>query len=197
MRTSLSHPLLIAEIMAPKAGVIGVTFCPGKQQSSAATGAWARNLDIDLDVIRAWGAGAVVTLVTPGEIKKLRVEKLGEGIIARRMRWLHLPIEDGSIPTAHWESEWTAASADLHRLLDANGRVLVHCKGGLGRAGLVTARLLIERGVPADEAIAGVRRCRPGAIETCAQEGYLRALGPETLNVPDQRNRTLAEQGLE
>jgi len=198
VRTSLSHPLQIAEIMAPKAGVIGVTFCPGKQQSAAATGAWARSLDIDLDAIRAWGAGAVITLVTPGEIKSLGVETLGEGITARGIRWFHLPIEDVAIPTAPWESEWIAASAELHRLLDANGRVLVHCKGGLGRAGLVAARLLIERGVPADEAIAGVRRCRPGAIETCAQEGYLRALGrPETLSMPDGRDRTLTERRLE
>jgi protein-tyrosine phosphatase len=93
------------------------------------------------------------------------------------MRWFHLPINDVAIPTARSESEWVGASPVLHRLHNSDGRVLVHCKGDLGRAGLVAARLLVERGVPATEAITRMRRCRPGAIETCAQEKYLLALG--------------------
>jgi hypothetical protein len=42
---------------------------------------------------------------------------------------------------------------------------------------LVAARLLFERGVLPDNAITRVRRMRAGAIETRAQEDYLRALG--------------------
>jgi ADP-ribosyl-[dinitrogen reductase] hydrolase len=62
VRTSLSHPLEIASVRpSASSGRIGITFCPGKQQSSAMTGAWARDLGIDLDVIEAWGAVAVVT----------------------------------------------------------------------------------------------------------------------------------------
>jgi ADP-ribosyl-[dinitrogen reductase] hydrolase len=92
------------------------------------------------------------------------------------MRWFHLPIEDVAIPTPQWECAWISASTELHQILDLDGRVLVHCKGGFGRAGLVAARLLFERGVSTDEAIARLRRIRPGAIETRAED-YLRALG--------------------
>jgi protein-tyrosine phosphatase len=70
--------------------------------------------------------------------------------------------------------------AELHGILDSDGKVLAHCKGGLGRAGMVAARLLVERGVSPDEAIASVRRVRPGAIETGLQERYLRAILPTT-----------------
>jgi protein-tyrosine phosphatase len=48
--------------------------------------------------------------------------------------------------------------------------VVVHCKGGLGRAGMMAARLLVELGMPPEQAIKEVRRARKGAIETSAQE---------------------------
>ena len=99
MRTSLTHPLQVAQVAAPGGGVVGITFCPGKHQLTAATGSWARDLAIDLDAIKAWGAGAVLTLVTPQELKELRVEMLGHEVAARGMRWFHLPIEDVSTPT--------------------------------------------------------------------------------------------------
>ena len=55
--------------------------------------------------------------------------------------------------------------------------VFIHCRGGLGRAGTVAARLLIELGeADAAIAIARVREVRPGAIETTAQENHLHEL---------------------
>ena len=52
MRTSITHPLEIAEVeVAPGYGKVGITFCPGKKQKHAATGEWDRDLDIDLDAI--------------------------------------------------------------------------------------------------------------------------------------------------
>lgn len=73
MRTSLTHPLQIATVEAPGGGMIGLTFCPGKHQPYAATGAWARDLDLDLGAIKAWGAGVLVTLVTGAELAELGV----------------------------------------------------------------------------------------------------------------------------
>src|ERR1700726_4324710 len=43
--------------------------------------------------------------------------------------------------------------------------VLVHCRGGLGRAGTIASRLLIELGMVPETAIARVRAFQPGAIE--------------------------------
>jgi ADP-ribosyl-[dinitrogen reductase] hydrolase len=55
---------------------------------------------------------------------------------------------------------------------------VVHCRGGLGRAGTVAACLLIEFGTSPAEAITLVQTQRPGAIETMAQENYVRAVQP-------------------
>jgi hypothetical protein len=60
----------------------------------------------------------------------------------------------------------------LQDLLDAGFDILVHSKGGLGRAGTIAARLLVEAGMRADDAIGLVRLRRPGAIETEEQARY-------------------------
>ena len=88
MRTSLSHPLQIAEVR-PGAGHgrIGITFCPGKKQPGALTGAWDRDLGLDLDTIHAFGASALVTLIEDHEIADLAVHGIGEEVVRRHMDW--------------------------------------------------------------------------------------------------------------
>jgi hypothetical protein len=80
MRTSVSHPLQIATIVPGVSGFgrVGVTFCPGKYDLHAMSGGWDRDLAVDLDAVRDWGAAAVITLVEPKELTLLRVERLGE-----------------------------------------------------------------------------------------------------------------------
>jgi len=51
--------------------------------------------------------------------------------------------------------------------------IVIHCKGGLGRTGLVTARLLIELGENTKLAVKKIRDARPGTIETKEQENYV------------------------
>lgn len=179
-RTSHSHPLQIAEVQAgPSWGRIGITFCPGKHDHAAATGAWARDLGVDLDAIAAWGAQLVLTLVEPEELKALRVPRLGLEVQRRGLRWLHLPIADFGVPAESFERAWVAQGAEIRALLRAGSDVLVHCKGGLGRAGMVAARLLVELGWAPDEAIRAVRRVRRGAIETPGQLALVRRTLPQ------------------
>jgi hypothetical protein len=169
-RTSQTHPLQIAEVRAnPSHGRIGITFCPGKHDRSAATGAWARDLATDLDVIVAWGASLVLTLVEPAELTALQVPDLGTAVQGRGMHWRHLPIADYSVPTEAFEQQWATHGHEIRTLLRGGADVLVHCKGGLGRAGMIAARLLVELGMPPDAAIREVRRARKGAIETPSQ----------------------------
>ena len=181
-RTSLTHPLEIAALSAgPALGRIGITFCPGKYDAHAMSGYWDRDLSLDLDAIRDWGAAAVVTLLEPNELVLLRVEHLGEEVLRRGMLWFHLPIVDASTPNAGFEQQWEVAGNELRTLL-RNGRdLVVHCRGGLGRAGMIGARLLIELGVDPATAIRQVRAVRPGAIETRQQEKYVLDIGVTTL----------------
>jgi hypothetical protein len=174
-RTSQTHPLQIAEVRAgPAFGRIGITFCPGKHDRAAATGAWARDLATDLDAIVAWGARLVLTLVEPAELKALKVPHLGPEVQGRGLQWRHLAIADYSVPTEAFEQQWQTQGPEIRALLRGGADVLVHCKGGLGRAGTIAARLLVELGVAPDQAIRDVRRARPGAIETPSQLALVR-----------------------
>jgi ADP-ribosyl-[dinitrogen reductase] hydrolase len=166
-------PLRIAELTTRGGGRIGITFAPGKKQMSALSGRYHRDLGTDLDVIAAWNAAAVVTLVEQFELEALHIADMGAEVRRRFMEWHHLPIQDVSTPDAAFEAAWPAHSIGLRSLLETGGRVLVHCKGGLGRAGSIAARLLVEMGMAAGEAIEAVRAVRPGAIETGAQERWV------------------------
>lgn len=175
VRTSQTHPLQIADVRAsPSHGRIGITFCPGKHDRAASTGAWARDLTADLDAIAAWGARLVLTLVEPAELVALNVPRLGAEIRSRGLDWRHLPIADYSVPTQAFEAQWATEGRDIRALLRDGGDVLVHCKGGLGRAGMMAARLLVELGMDPEQAIQNVRRVRIGAIETPAQLALVR-----------------------
>jgi ADP-ribosyl-[dinitrogen reductase] hydrolase len=174
-RTSLTHPLAIAAVPVGEGmGRIGITFCPGKKQASAWTGAWDRDLGLDAAIAER-GAAAVVTLVEDHELCSLQVQGLGQAVRDAHMDWLHLPIVDVSVPCSRFEAEWREVGEGLRNRLRHGFDVVVHCKGGLGRAGTIAARLLVELGWQADRAIEAVRKARPGAIEVSSQEAHVRA----------------------
>lgn len=174
VRTSISDPLRIDEVPAGQAGgLIGITFCPGKCGSSLGGSRWERDLGVDLDVIALWRPTAVVTLIEDHEFDMLGVTSLGGQVRARGIAWHHMPIVDVRPPDARFEAAWLTSGPDLLAILRGGDRVLVHCRGGLGRAGTVAARLLVELGVSPTQAIERVRQARPGAIETDQQRAYV------------------------
>lgn len=186
MKTSATHPLRIDVVQTlPNVGRIGITFCPGKTQSDAAAGSWHRDLACDLDAICAWNAAAVVTLIEDHEFDSLGVRNLGAEVRRRHMEWYHLPIPDGGTPSRNFESNWSQAGEELRRILCNGFDVVVHCKGGLGRAGMIAARLLVELGITSKTAIQAVRRARPGTIENFEQEEHVRSLGASSYPIAE------------
>jgi len=115
----------------------------------------------------------VVTLVEAPEMAELGVSDLPRAVKAAGMIWFHLPIPDLGVPDAYALEDWRAMSRRLHAMLEAGAKVLIHCRGGLGRAGTIAALLLIERGASAGQALRRVRAVRKGAIETNSQEAWL------------------------
>jgi len=170
-RTSTSHPFLIATIdLGNGLGSLGLCFCLGK----ATTSPWDRNLQ----AIAEWNAAAVLTLVEQFELNDLSVPHLGQLVIDWHMEWFHLPIVDASVPDAAFEEAWSTAGASLRATLRSGFNVLIHCRGGIGRAGTIAARLMVELGFDPEAAIDGVRSVRPGAIETREQEDHVRSAVP-------------------
>lgn len=176
-KTSMTHPLEIDEL-ACGTGVVGMTLCPGKRAQSYFGGQWERNLAADMRVIADWGATVVVTLVEGFELDQLGVGNLGNVAEAVELDWHHLPIPDMHSPDERFERGWTYTGHVLRRKLASGERVLIHCRGGLGRTGTIAARLAIEFGTPPVDALRAVREARRGTVETPAQEAYVRACRP-------------------
>lgn len=176
MRTSQTDPLRIATIPVGEAGArIGITFAPGKYQPNAMTGAWARDLAIDLEAIRLWNATSLISLIEPHEFEELRITPLPAEAEAIGLRWYGLPITDGAAPDARLLGAWDRLGPTFIADIARGSSLVIHCKGGLGRAGTVAAMLLLDSGqaTSAKEAMQLVRSVRPGAIETPAQEEFL------------------------
>ncbi len=191
-RTSETHPLFFDSLPLAN-GQLGLTICPGKTGDSLYGQPWERDLETDVRAIADWGADAVLTLIETPEMEKLGVAGLGQAVRAAGVEWLHLPIPDLGVPDDAAIEAWRAISPRLHRLLEGGGRLLVHCRGGLGRAGTIAALLLIERGAAPDAAIARVRAARKGAVETRAQVRWLhRRAGAESARVRQVRASLLA-----
>ena len=173
MKAQRSDRLRIDSVRLDSGGRIGMTLCPGKKQRGAMSGDWDRDLADDLDVIAGWGAWAVVSVILPEGLMALCVHNIGEQVNERGMRWYHLPVSDGGVPDHTFEQSWGAAGLELRRALRGGSRILIHCKGGLGRTGMLAARLLVELGDSPEEAIRKVRHARRGAIETSEQERHV------------------------
>jgi len=178
-KTSASHPLRVDAVTTPGGGLIGMTFCPGKSDPWAPYGPWQRDLDMDLDAVRDFGASALVTLMELEELEAYGVPPadLERGVIDRGMAWHHLPITDMDVPRLSFERGWQDSGPALRGIVRDGGRIVVHCFGGLGRTGTVAALMLVEFGIKPQAAIDRVRVARPGTVQTLYQERYVLEYG--------------------
>lgn len=145
------------------AGRIALCACPGLDRPLAEA----------LAELRRWGARGVVSLIEDHEMELLGVRSLPRQLDVLEMHWWHLPIRDMGTPDDRFEKRWVRIGADLRSLLREGSSIAVHCRGGLGRTGMIAARLLIELGSDPRDAIAHVREARAGAIETREQEAFV------------------------
>jgi len=79
---------------------------------------------------------------------------------------LHVPVEDLHPPSPKQIDLCMSAIRKAH---DQDMAVGVHCGAGLGRTGVILACYFITQDMSAKNAIARVRRLRPGSIETDEQ----------------------------
>lgn len=123
----------------------------------------------DLEVFREWKPGIVLTLVTEAELAEVGGAAIGNDIQSMASRWCHLPIRDFDTPGEAFMARWPDASRQVRRALKGGGRVIVHCKGGCGRSGMVALRLMVECGEDRFTALNRLRALRDCAVETKEQ----------------------------
>ncbi|MFZ5965315.1 protein-tyrosine phosphatase family protein [Thalassococcus sp. BH17M4-6] len=146
-------------------GILAIAPLPGAEGDYAG----------DLEHIRGWAPAMVLSLTTLVEMVATEAQDLGAHLQDQGTRWVHLPLEDFGAPDAAFQERWEVVRVPALRALAGGGRLLVHCRGGCGRSGMVALRLMIEAGEAPDEALARLRGVRPCAVETEAQMSWAMA----------------------
>ena len=180
-KTSKTHPLMFDTIEVGR-GTIGMTICPGKKGKSLYGAPWDRDLTLDLKSIREFGADYLVTLMRKSELKELGVpldDWYNPSIDACASFGHYLiPVYDLNGPDfdphddgIFWD--WQSRLDRCVRLLQNGRKIVVHCRGGLGRTGTFVSEILMRNGYSCTKAIKTVRAARPGCVETQSQLTYL------------------------
>jgi protein-tyrosine phosphatase len=127
------------------------------------------------DEITSWkrqGVGAVLSLLTPPEEKDLDLAGEGKIVQSQGLQFISFPILDRQVPNSQ-----TAMALVLERASNtlANGtNLVVHCRQGIGRSGLVAVCLFTNAGLSPGAAIELVSAARGVAIpETTEQREWI------------------------
>jgi protein-tyrosine phosphatase len=146
-----------------------LTPCPGTRDVS---------LRESLAELAQAGAKLVITLMPADEMERNGVADLPALCNELGLRWFHFPIEDDAAPGEAFREAWARDKEEVLAILDRQEVPAVHCRGGSGRTGLMTAIMLLERGMPFEQVVAEVRRMRPNALQIDAHLDYLEQWKP-------------------
>ena len=155
-------------------GQIGMTLCPGKYQPQSMSGGWDRDMDLDIKELKGARVGHVISLITIEEIRELKVNSLGNKLQMNEITWHHLPTPDTKVPSEEWMIESLRLIVKLMPNFYSGERVVVHCKGGISRAGIFTCLALWIMGHDEmEDAIDLVRKWRDSRGINQKQEQHL------------------------
>ncbi len=118
------------------------------------------DLEDDLEFLRTQGITRIVTLT---------MDPLPQAVADAGFECTHFPIADMGIPTPR---ECARLCSDLAGQLGER-RVLLHCRGGLGRTGTIAACCLVEMGSSPEQALLRVREVNPNYVQSGSQVQFI------------------------
>jgi protein-tyrosine phosphatase len=144
---------------------------PGKLALAARPrgGAW---LDDEISSWQRAGVRSVVSLLTREEEEELDLVNEAAQVKAHRLAFSSFPISDRRVPDS--EEKLRTVLEKIDRDLSAGKNVVLHCRQGIGRTGLVAACLLASKGVNAETALKQLSAIRGVPIpETTEQRQWI------------------------
>jgi protein-tyrosine phosphatase len=114
----------------------------------------------------------VLSLLTPEEENELALSAESRESQAQGMEFSSHPIPDLQVPRS--ETELSSTLERVDRALSDGQNVVIHCRQGVGRSGLVAGCLLVSKGNTPDAAIDKLSAARGISIpETTEQRRWI------------------------
>lgn len=155
-------------------GQLGLAMAPGRTEADGDVVAWRRDLHADLRRLRhVHRCDVLVSLLSDEELATLGIADLDDAVAVHGIEHHRLPVRDGSVPEPEQLADVLAMVDTLRDRLLAGRIVVLHCRVGHGRSGMLAALLVASLWALPVEAIARVRRAQPRAVETVQQEHYV------------------------
>jgi protein-tyrosine phosphatase len=122
----------------------------------------------EMSLWRGSGVATVVSLLKEHEERDLDLKAERSEAEKQGLTFLSFPIVDRDVPAS--QSKFGEMLEGLHREL-ANGKgVVIHCRQGIGRTGLVAACLLVSDGLHPEEALERLKAARGVEVPETAQQ---------------------------
>lgn len=129
-------------------------------------------LEDEMSAWRVAGIDSVVSLLTAEEERDLDLEREAKVAGVGGIEFISFPIPDRQVPSS--QTEMAAILERIDTELSAGKNVVVHCRQGIGRTGLVGACLLITKGMSPEKAVNVLSAARGNPVpETDEQRRWI------------------------
>ena len=118
----------------------------------------------ELRTLKLYGADTLVSLLEDSELTELELQAEPSICDELSIKFISFPIKDRSVPTD--KQDFRNLVEQLNSELEQGRKIVIHCRMGIGRTGMLAAGVLMQRGFDANSAFEFLSNVR-------------------TLNVPD------------
>jgi protein-tyrosine phosphatase len=123
------------------------------------------------DDIARWkraGVNAVLSLLTPEENRDLDLSNEAGEVRAQALEFSSFPIPDLQVPKS--EAMLAETLEKVSRSLSSGKNIVVHCRQGIGRSGLIAICLLVKEGMSPGAAVEIVSAARGIPVPETAEQ---------------------------
>lgn len=137
----------------------------------AVTAQPAQNGDAEMSIrdIAMQDIHQVVSLLDTVESRALGLEHEAVLVSGQSMHFVSYPIADMGLPAS--VGDFARLSLTLFQQIDSGVNTLIHCRGGIGRSGLLAAAVLLHGGRNVQQAFARVSLMRGEVVPETEQQG--------------------------
>lgn len=142
---------------------------------------------------KAAGVDGVLSLLEPAEARDLELQAESAEAAKAGLEYWSLPMPDRGVPQS--EAGFVRTLASVEMALSSGNNVIVHCRQGVGRTGLVAACMFVTKGHSPEAAVARISAARGVPVpETEAQRAWIASFAARRAKplAPRKRSRRAA-----